>query len=52
VMESGTIYYAEKSSDTVFQIVKGNVVPFVSGLTKPAYLYCVNWHSILTHIGV
>jgi hypothetical protein len=24
----------------VFQIVKGNVVPFVSGLTKPAYLYC------------
>jgi sugar lactone lactonase YvrE len=40
VMDSGTIYYVEKSSDTVFQIVKGSIMPFVSGLTKPAYLHC------------
>jgi len=39
-MESGAIFYVEKSSDTIFKIEGGNTTAFISGLTKPGFLHC------------
>jgi streptogramin lyase len=39
-MESGIVFYVEKTADTVYKIEDGLTTPFVSGLNKPGYLHC------------
>lgn len=43
-MESGVVFYAEKRSDTVYKVENGVATPFVTGLIKPAFLYCDEDH--------